>query len=130
MSKEKQTPPLVKIGIPKLSPYEISLLKELIPRASIKEIDGTIKIFIENFIGDNEWEIIDKFCGYHTIESIRDLLVIKIPPIPKPKPTIDNQFQELENFINSQELDGRCKAIAITNLQTAKLWAINGKKSK
>ena len=50
MSKEKQTPPLVKIGIPKLSPYEISLLKELIPRASIKEIDGTIKIFIENFI--------------------------------------------------------------------------------
>ncbi|MPN17411.1 hypothetical protein SDC9_164764 [bioreactor metagenome] len=35
------------------------------------------------------------------------------------------RFQELEDFINqNKELDPRSKAVAITNLQTSKMWAV------
>jgi hypothetical protein len=41
------------------------------------------------------------------------------------KKEFDLKFKELEELINSKtELDGRSKAVAITNLQTAKMWAV------
>lgn len=41
------------------------------------------------------------------------------------KNQFDLKFKELEDFINkSAELDPRSKAVAITNLQTAKMWAV------
>lgn len=41
------------------------------------------------------------------------------------KEELDTKFKELEDFIKSkEELDARSKAVAITNLQTAKMWAV------
>lgn len=41
------------------------------------------------------------------------------------KNQFDLKFKELEDFINqSTELDPRSKAVAVTNLQTAKMWAV------
>lgn len=43
----------------------------------------------------------------------------------KLKEDFDKKFKELEDFIKSKtELDGRAKAVAVTNLQTAKMWAV------
>ena len=41
------------------------------------------------------------------------------------KAEFEKKFKELEDLITSKtELDGRSKAVAITNLQTAKMWAV------
>lgn len=41
------------------------------------------------------------------------------------KEEFDKKFKELEDLINSKnDLDGRSKSVAITNLQTAKMWAV------
>ena len=41
------------------------------------------------------------------------------------KQEFDAKFKELEDLINSKaELDPRSRAVAITNLQTAKMWAV------
>ena len=41
------------------------------------------------------------------------------------KELFEKKFQELEAIINiTTELDPRSKAVAITNLQTAKMWAV------
>lgn len=41
------------------------------------------------------------------------------------KKEFDEKFQSLENLIkDNQDLDPRAKAVAITNLQTAKMWAV------
>lgn len=43
----------------------------------------------------------------------------------KLKEEFDKKFQELEDLIlSNDELDPRSKAIAITNLQTSKMWAV------
>ena len=46
------------------------------------------------------------------------------------KDAFENDFKALEDFISSENLDPRCKAIAITNLQTAKMWAVKGIKKQ
>lgn len=41
------------------------------------------------------------------------------------KKEFDSKFKELEELIKSkEELNPRAKAVAITNLQTAKMWAV------
>lgn len=41
------------------------------------------------------------------------------------KAEFDKKFKELEDYIKSQDgLDDRAKAVAITNLQTSKMWAV------
>lgn len=41
------------------------------------------------------------------------------------KEDFDKRFLELEKLIkDNQELDPRSKAVAVTNLQTAKMWAV------
>ncbi|AFL98397.1 hypothetical protein [Ornithobacterium rhinotracheale] len=36
------------------------------------------------------------------------------------------KIEELESILNAEEVEPRCRAIAITNLQTAEMWINKG----
>nr|WP_153841725.1 hypothetical protein [Ornithobacterium rhinotracheale] len=40
------------------------------------------------------------------------------------KKELKQKFEELKSYIQNLEGDGRSKAVAITNLETASMWAV------